>query len=374
MTRPLPAKTEHAGLRRRSALLALAAAILLLGPVAALPVPAHAADDSNAGQLTPAPTVSPEALSSAMNSLAQGSNDPQLQQLMSQFQSQLEGGNYSGSASTLVQLQGLSDQGGTSASLNALLQSLTVGSSGASINATTLSSLLNANSGASSGSQQRLSVDMQTLANLMKYANPTLASELLQNSSLLSQGAFAGSGGLPGGARAALPGVSPLPGLSMPSIGAPSLSVGSPSGGLPAVSPSELLVPLIVFAAVAALFLSRGRVAGLTRSRNLSGVPLLGRSKEKGEGDGGAVPTEPRKRIEFYFGRAVRLMARRGVPKLESETHREFSSKCEGRPERASVSTISSLYEKAKFSGRDVGTPEAYLAAASFLAMEKEGR
>jgi Domain of unknown function (DUF4129) len=374
MKRLLPAKTGDAGVRRGGALLALVA-FLLLGPVAALSVPAHAADDSNAGQLTPAPTVSPQELSAAMNSLAQGSNDTQLQQLMSQFQSQLNSGDYNGAASTLVQLQGLStQQGGASPSLNALLQSLTVGSNGASINPNTLSSLLKANSGTSSASQQRLSLDMQTLANLMQYANSTLASELLQNSSLLSQSAFAGSGGLPGGARAALPGVSGLPGLSAPSIGAPSLSIGPPSAGLPAVPLTELLGPLVAVAAVAALFFSRGRVGGLTRSHSLSRIPLRRRAGEEGEGDGGAIPAEPRKRIEFYFGRAVRLMARRGVPKQESETHREFSSKCEGRPETASVTTISSLYEKAKFSGREVGAPEAYLAAASFLSMEKEGR
>jgi len=86
------------------------------------------------------------------------------------------------------------------------------------------------------------------------------------------------------------------------------------------------------------------------------------------------VPTDPRKRIEFYFGKAVRLMARRGVTKSESETHREFSSKCEGTPEREQVGTISSLYEKAKFSGQEVGGSDAYLAASSYLAMEKEKR
>ena len=67
-------------------------------------------------------------------------------------------------------------------------------------------------------------------------------------------------------------------------------------------------------------------------------------------------------------------MARRGVPKLESETHREFSSKCERAPERRQVGTISSLYEKAKFSGQEVGSADASLAASSFTAMEKQER
>ena len=73
-------------------------------------------------------------------------------------------------------------------------------------------------------------------------------------------------------------------------------------------------------------------------------------------------------------GRAVRLMGVRGVPKMESETHREFSSKCEGTPERPHVSAISSLYEKAKFSGQAIGSPEADLAASEFFAMGREER
>ncbi len=349
---------------------------MLISCVGALAVPAHAADDSNSGPLTEVPTVSAQQLGSALSTVAQGTNDTQIQQLLSQFQSQMDSGNYAAAASTLVQLQGLSaNNPNVSPALNALIQSLSVGSDGASVNAGTLASLL---SGASSSkassspqSAQKLSVDMQSLAGLMQYANSTLASELLQNSSLLSQSAFASSSGIPaGGAPVSLPGVSGFPGLSMPSVGAPSLSVGTPSGGLPAIPLSAFAVPLLAAVAVAALFLSRGRLIRLVGTQSLPGVPLL----RAGRDDGGPVPTDPRKRIEFYFGRAVSLMARRGVPKLESETHREFSSKCESRPERQQVSTISSLYEKAKFSGQEVGGVEAHLAAASFSAMETEER
>jgi hypothetical protein len=372
----LPTAIEDSGLGGRAAVLSLAAVFLLIAASGLLAIPAHAADDSNAGQLTQAPTVSPQELNSALSSLAQGSNDTQLQQLMSQFQSQLNSGNYNGAASTLVQLQGLSSQqGGVSPSLNALLQSLTVGSNGASINANTLSSLLNANTGTSSGSQQRLSVDMQTLANLIQYANATLASRLLQNSDLLSQNALAGSSGInASGSPIALPGMSGLAGLSIPSVGAPSLSVGGPSVSLPAVPLTAFALPLLVAVAVAALFLSRGRVLRLIGSQSLPGMTLLRGSRDEGVSDGGLVPTDPRKRIEFYFGRAVRLMARRGVPKLDSETHREFSANCEKTPERPQVSTISSLYEKAKFSGQSVGSPDADSAAAAFFAMGKDER
>jgi uncharacterized protein DUF4129 len=366
-----------AGLGRRAALLPLVAAFLILAISGVLAVPARAADDSNAGQLIQVPTVSPQQLGSALSTLSQGTNDTQLQQLLTQFQSQLSSGNNSGAASTLIQLKGLSaSQGsGASQSLSALLQSLSVGSNGATVNADTLASLLNAVSGsqpgASSKSQQKLSVDMQSLANLMQYANATMASQLLQNSALLSQSAFAGSNP-PVGAPVSLPGVSGIPGLSVPSVGAPSLSVGTPSGGLPAISLAAFAIPLLVVAAVAALFFSRGRVTRLVGTQSLPGMSLLRGGHVDDEG--GAPPTDPRKKIEFYFGKAVRLMARRGVPKDESETHREFSSKCEATPEREQVTTISSLYEKAKFSGEAVEGSDAYVAAASFMAMEKAER
>ena len=44
------------------------------------------------------------------------------------------------------------------------------------------------------------------------------------------------------------------------------------------------------------------------------------------------------------------------------------------RVERPHVSAISSLYEKAKFSGQDVESPDADSAAAAFFAMGKEER
>ena len=379
MTRPLPASVQDAGLVRRELALSLAAALLLVAFLGALAVPAHGADDSNAGKLNQVPTVSPSQLNSALGTLAQRTNDTQLQQLLAEFQSQMNGGNYSGAASTLVQLRGLSasQPGSVPPSLSALLQSLSVGSNGASVNANSLASLLSSASasgaGSSNESAQKLAVDMQSLANLMQYANSTLASELLQNSSLLSQSAFAGSNGISAGvAPISMPGVSGFSHLSVPSLGAPSLSVGAPSGGLPAVPLTAFLVPLVAAAIFATLFFFRGRVVGLIGSQSLPDMTLLRGAKDEGEKEVATVPADPRKRIEFYFGKAVRLMGRKGVPKTESETHREFSSKCQGTPERPHVSAISSLYEKAKFSGQEVGNPDADLAASEFFAMGKE--
>lgn len=127
-------------------------------------------------------------------------------------------------------------------------------------------------------------------------------------------------------------------------------------------------------AAVAGLYLFRGRVIRIIGSQSLPGFTLLRGARDGGEGDSESIPTDPRKRIEFYFGRAVRLMSLRGVPKLASETHREFSAKCETTPERPQVRTISSLYEKAKFSGEHVESPDADSAAAAFFAMGKDQR
>src|SRR5271169_541599 len=166
MTRPLPASALDAGLARRGLAMPLAVALILIASLGSLAVPAHAADDSNAGKLSQVPTVSAAQLNSALGTLAQGTNDTQLQQLLAQFQSQMNGGNYSGAASTLVQLQGLSasQPGSVPPSLNALLQSLSVGSSGASVNANALASLLSSGTGNPTESPQKLSLDMQSLA------------------------------------------------------------------------------------------------------------------------------------------------------------------------------------------------------------------
>jgi len=354
----------------KTAFLVFALAVLMLSR------PVMAADDSNAGELTQVPTVSAQQLNSALSTLSQGNTDPQLQQLISQFQAEMSSGNYSAAASTLVKLQGLSanPDSGSSQSLSALLQSLSVGSNGATVNASTLQSLLNAfaqsQAGATPQSKETLSLDMQSLADLMQYANSTMASELLQNSAVLGQSAFVGSsGGAAPSAPVSLPGVSGMPGIGIPSVGAPSLSVGTPSARVPAIPLADFLVPIFIALAVGVLFVFRGRVAGMVGTQSLPGMPLFRGGKEAGP-----EPSDPRKRIEYYFGRAVRLMARRGVPKLECETHREFVAKCDDRPEKPQVSTISSLYEKAKFSGEDVAGTDAYLAATSYLAMENQGR
>jgi hypothetical protein len=386
----------------------LMAVLLLLAVFACLspPLQVHAADDSNSGPLTQVPTLNPQQLNSALGTLSQGTNSTQLQQLISLFQSEMSSGNYTRAASTLVQLKALSASQNNSQALNALLQSLSVGGDGASINGTMLASLLSAASSppfqtgtTSSGqSKQTLSLDMQSLANLLQYVNGTLASELLQKEGLAGPGGSSGSGssGLLGNSTGAagkaagasmqptMAGLSWFSGLSMPSLDTPSLPVGAPSTSVSALPLLELAVPLFTIAAAIVLFYARGRLmmSKLVGAQRLTGGPHLDGPGYSDGTDGGtgalagatSSTSSPRYVIEFYFGKAVRLMARRGVPKLESETAREFTTKCDGAPERPHVRTISSLYEKAKFSGQDVVGDEASLAATSFHAMERENR
>jgi hypothetical protein len=376
--------------RHSAALAPLIAVFLLLTIFGSLALPVHAADDSNSGPLTQVPTLNPQQLSSALGTLSQGTNSTQLQQLISLFQSEMDAGNYAAASSTLVQLKGLSADQDNSQALNALLQSLSVGSNGASVNGTMLASLLSAASsppyqtGSSSQSKQTVSFDMLSLANLLQYVNGTLASELLQKEGLGGNlgGSNSTAAGKTGLVPSNLPGLSGFSGLSMPSLDAPSLSVATPSTSVSALPLAEIAIPLFTVAAAVALFYSRARIM----TRLPGGQNLLGASPGAPRGYGGegnnndlaagaaaaGAPTDPRAKIEFYFGKAVKLMARRGVPKPDSETAREFTARCEGSPERPQVSTISSLYEKAKFSGQDVGGPEANLAATSFHAMERE--
>jgi hypothetical protein len=348
-------------------------AFLFLAFLGALAVPVHAADDSNSGQLTPVPNVDPKQLNSALSTLAQGSNDTQLQQLLAQFQSEMAAGNYTAASSTLVDLQALSAQSGNTQSLNALLQSLSIGSQGATVNANTLQSLLNAKS--SGESSQRLSVDLQSLAGLMQYANSTLATQLLESSNALSRSSFENSSGISAAApvAVALPGVSGFSKLGVPSIGAPSVSVGTP-GGIPSVPIIAFVLPVMLAAVGAGLYFSRGRLGVLVGSTSLPAIPFFRRTNEERTSAFEETPRDPRSRIEFYFRKATRLMSRRGFPKLDSETHREFSAKCDTAPGGGHVRAISTLYEKAKFSGREVGDPDADLAASELKAIGKEER
>jgi hypothetical protein len=344
-------------------------ALVLLGFVLLSPVATViAADDTNSGNLTPNQTLTPQQVASALTTLAQNTNDSSIQQLLQQLNSQVKSGDNAGASSTILQLKADSlNNPNMSASMKALLQSLSAGKNGLTIDPQLLSALLGANnpngvpSNVSNESPSRIPVDLNTLANLLQYVDPTLASSLL------------GAAGQPtqvGQGQKSIP-ITP-PGINLNKLGLPAISTptfGSVSGGvsLPAVNPVDFAFPLLVAAAAIGVFLSRHRFGRLLGSQR---VPTMG---EVGvvEPDLGVAPSTPKERIIFIFHKSVRLMSGRGVPKFRHETHREFSSKCSERPEGENIGTISSLYEKAVFSGNEVTPSDATLAEREGESVEK---
>jgi hypothetical protein len=349
-------------MRPGSGLLGVGVLLLLL-----VAVPAHGADDTNSAPLTQGPTVSPQALASALSQLAQGSNDTQLQGLVNQLDTQLESGNYGSAASTLLELQGYSNNNSVPDSLKDLLQSLSINGNGASIDTTLLSKLLGTNAGGAGNlaneSPNKMSLDLSTLANLLQGVDPSFASQLLQQST-----SFAGVGAIAANSPGPIVTPQAVPNLSFaaPSLATPSLPVSGPAA-VPLVSPTALVLPVVVLLAVVALFLSRNALARLVGRQALPGTPLASEGEEPM-----VIPGDPRRRIAYYFAKTVSVMGRRGVPKMRFETHREFYQKCDERAEKPYVGTISSLYEKAKFSGQEVTQAEADQAARAFSGVGEE--
>src|SRR5947199_9823398 len=90
---------------------------VLLSPVATV----FAADDTNSGNLTPIPTLTPEQVASALTALGQGTNDSSIQQLLQQLNCQVSSGNNAAASSTILHLKADSDMPNISASMNAPL-------------------------------------------------------------------------------------------------------------------------------------------------------------------------------------------------------------------------------------------------------------
>ena len=119
---------------------------LLLGFLIVAAPRSFAADDSNSGQLTQSQTVNPQLLSSTIGNLTEGSNNTQVNQLASQLQSHSAAGTTLALSQTLGQLQSLLNtqpgSQGVPDSLNSLLQSLTAGPNGISLDPNQLSNSL----------------------------------------------------------------------------------------------------------------------------------------------------------------------------------------------------------------------------------------
>jgi hypothetical protein len=347
--------------------------VLLAGVIIGAIPGSYAADDSNSGQLTQSQTLDPQALSSTLGNLTQGLNNTQVQQLVGQLQSQLNSGNNSGASSTLKQIQGvLNNQSGSQGvpdSLGALLNSLSAGPNGISINPSLLSSLLGLDS--SSGlpsnlqnmSPQSASTALKALSYLLRNVNPSLAEQMLSESSALQQSIGNTNSTLPSG-----PGI-PKGGFSTPTIKPPSLNGGANVAKLPTITPETIILPLVIVGALVALYFSRNRL-----SSALGRQLFPGQSKRLDLDAPAYDPNSPRSRILYAFAKAVGVMRLKGFEKYTYESHREFAAKCGPSADSPHVSTISSLYEKAKFSGKDVSTTEADQATLELSAIDQRSR
>lgn len=337
-------------------------ALLLLSSVNGV----RAADDSNSQNLNQSPTLNPQQLANALQSLSNGLNDPNLQQLLNKFDAQIKAGDFNGASSTLLQLRSATGSDpNASVALNSLLQSLMVGPNGVTVDSNLLSFLLGANTPNANGvpsemqreSPAQIAVDLNTLANLLQYVDPNLVSSLLEGA---SGGSLGGGYGVPSNYTGSIPGLPGFPTIRPPALTSPI------AGAIPGLSSFGIALPLAILGVVFALFFYRSRLRGVLGSK----IPGVAPTKHE-ESEPWLDPQNPRDRVILSFRRALAVMRGRGVPRLRNETHREFSSKCSDRPEGSHVGTISTLYEKARFSGQEVGGSEASLAESEAGALEK---
>lgn len=349
----------------------------------------HAADDSNSGDFSANPTPPPgggstspppskpnpddQSLATGLQKLNQGSNNTDVNKLIHELQN----GNYTAAQSSIDKLKTqLGNPNSPAVSqlptgLKDLLQSTSCTTAGCSVDWTNVSNMV-----------QPYSTDRTGVPQGFASTNPASAASQLGALSTMSQHADPGLSLLFGSeARQILQylesqpsdytgpfqGLPPAPPLPSPSIGSIPPVTGTAGafgvapralGGLPNIfsgigSPNGLvLIPIIAIATgLAALVVFRKKsVVGLLKRRTLGVLGLDGGLTPSANFD----PESPRHAIILSFRRAVGLMLGRGVLKMSFETHREFSTKCETRPERPYVGRISSIYERAVFSGRKV--------------------
>jgi hypothetical protein len=325
-------------------------------------LPALAADDSNSMNFRTSGTISNQQISTALTTLSQNLTDPALQQSLSQFTSQLNSGNMTGAASTLLTLQSeANNDPQASAGLKALLQSLSVGQNGTSVNSNKLASQLGVGgsplrlpNSLANESPQQLTLDLSTLATLLQGVNPALAAQMLNMLQLGGSGANVSLPGSVGVGGLKVPGMS-VPSLKLPTVGAPS-----------SLDPIVLLVPLAGVIA-AGIYMFRERLLALFGRQAMPSASAVM------EDEGLFHVTDPndrRQSVYFSFSRAVQIMRAKGVPKKVSETHREFSAKTQGRPEGEAVRTVSETYEKARFTKLEVEESDVANARSAVNALE----
>jgi len=359
MIRPKPGRPLRAAASRW---LLFGSLVVLLSMIA---LPVLAADDSNSMNFRTNGAISNQQISTAISTLSQNLTDPALKQSLSQLASQLNSGNTAGAASTLATLQtDANNDPQASAGLKALLQSLSVGQNGLSLNSSKLASQLGVGgsplrlpNSLANESPQQLTLDLSTLATLLQGVDPALAAQMLN---MLQLGGSGANVSLPGSVNV---GGLKVPGMSVPSVNLP--TVGAPSS----FDPIVLLVPFAVVIA-AGIYVFRGRLLTLFGKQTMPSASAVM------EDEGLFHVTDPndrRQSVYFSFSRAVQIMRARGVPKKVSETHREFSAKTVGRPEGEAVRTVSEAYEKARFTKLEVEDSDVANARTAVDALETPG-
>lgn len=292
------------------------------------------------------------------NMSSQQPNNTQLASLFSQFNSSSLSGNSNSTASAMSHLQSYL-QSQNSTLFGDLVKSLQTSSNGTlAINPAQFESLLNfgANglpSGIGGNLLQNIA-GLSSLANLLSGVNPQLSQRLLNSAKDISLNSGLN---MPSGSSS----FGSLNGLKTPSLATPKLGASTtPFGNL-----ETLLIPVIIIVACLVLFIMRGRLSELLRGQGMPGV--VEDEIEPVPYD----PTDPKKRIIYYFVNTILFMKKRGVSKAAADTHREFSAKCIPVSGSEHVSTISSLYEKAQFSGHTVTNEDANVAEKELSSLEE---
>jgi hypothetical protein len=351
----------------------------------------HAADDSNSGDFSAGNPTTPlgggpsspsqpptnpnpgdQNLATGLKNLNQGINNTDVNKLVQDLQNH----NYTGAQSTIDKLkQQLGNPNSPAVSelptgLKDVIQSTSCTTAGCSVDWKNVSNMVQPDSTDENGVPQGLSdtspesaaSQLTTLSSMSANSDTNLSllfgSDASQILRLLnpSQSDYSGP----------FQGIPPPPPITVPSIGslppvsgtAGALGVAPQAlGGFPNIfsgigSPNGLvLIPIvaIISGVVAVIVFRKKSVVGFLKKKTL-GLEVQGGPTPQANFD----PEDPRHSIILSFRRAVGLMLGRGVPKMPFETHREFSTKCETRPEKPYVGRISSIYERAVFSGRIV--------------------
>jgi uncharacterized protein DUF4129 len=303
------------------------------------------------------------------------------QSLIDQLKNDIQTGNNSDAQQLVQQLQsdvGSSQGSGISPTLKDLTQSLTMGQNGLSVDPSILKSLIGdpnqdgVPTGLTGMNPVQAAGDLSSLSNLMKGIDPSQALSLAQDSQQLQDVVSALGGGTGGTGPIPSPppiNINGLTGGSNPVSKLPSvpLRVG---GGFQLASMNPIIIGPVIIAilGLAILIWKRSALARWAKRITPSTPKKLGRLEKP---DAGLDLRSPRDLVIYYFRKAIAAMQRRGVPREIFETHREFADKVSPRPEGQPVGHVSTLYEKAMFSGREVTETDAEEAKENSLLVEK---